>query len=102
MGAPSKRNGHGANPVLLEDDTRTSPRGAEALGRLSPREQQVFALLLTGRSNREIGLALGVSYLTVKVHVKHLYAKIGVTHRVAAILWAAQFATDKPQNTFKE
>ncbi len=88
--------------MLVEEDERILPKGVDALQLLSPREQQVFALLLQGRSNREIGLALGVSYLTVKVHVKHLYGKIGVTHRVAAILWAAQFATDKPRNTFKE
>ncbi len=92
----ASRNGNGpdGNRVLLEEDERTSPQGTEALRLLSPREQQVFALLLAGRSNREIGLALGVSYLTVKVHVKHVYAKIGVTHRVAAILWAAQFNRD--------
>ncbi len=55
--------------------------------RFSPREQQVAELIAQGLSNREIGLALGISYLTVKEHVRRVYAKIGVTHRVAAVLW---------------
>ena len=78
-------------------DAPTRPGGAdpatESAARaphFSPREQQVFDLLARGHSNREIGLALGLSYLTVKEHVRHVYAKIGVTHRVAAVLWAVQ------------
>lgn len=94
MCAISRGNGQGANAAPLDEDDRTSPRGAEAWHWLSPREHQVLTLLLEGRSNREIALALGVSYLTVKVHVKHVYAKIGVTHRVAAILWAARVSRD--------
>ncbi len=58
--------------------------------RCSPREQQVAELIAQGLSNREIGLALGISYLTVKEHVRRVYAKIGVNNRVAAVLLTVQ------------
>ncbi len=53
----------------------------------SPRERQVAELIAQGLSNREIGLTLGISYLTVKVHVRRVYAKIGVANRIAAVLY---------------
>jgi LuxR family transcriptional regulator, maltose regulon positive regulatory protein len=53
--------------------------------RLSGREDQVFALLCQGLSNKEIGRALFISDVTVKVHLRHIYRKLGVRTRLEAV-----------------
>jgi len=57
---------------------------------LSPREREVFALLARGQSNGEIGKALFISPVTVKVHVRHIFDKLGVRSRTEAALRGAQ------------
>src|SRR6266545_2575288 len=52
----------------------------------SEREKQVIELLMEGRSNKQIALALGVSLRTVEFHLSHIYAKLGVTSRTEAAL----------------
>jgi ATP/maltotriose-dependent transcriptional regulator MalT len=59
---------------------------------LSPREREVFALLAQGRSNREIGKALFISPVTVKVHVRHIFDKLGVRSRAEAAFRGAQLS----------
>jgi DNA-binding CsgD family transcriptional regulator len=57
---------------------------------LSDREAQVLALLARGHSNREIASQLGITPKTAGHHVEHLYAKIGVSTRAAAALFALE------------
>ena len=57
---------------------------------LSAREKEVLSLLAQGLSNPEIGQALFISPVTVKVHVRHIFDKLGVKSRAAAALRAAQ------------
>jgi HD-GYP domain-containing protein (c-di-GMP phosphodiesterase class II) len=57
---------------------------------LSEREAEVLALLARGRSNKEIAQPLGISPKTVGHHVSHIYAKIGVSTRAAAALFAVE------------
>ena len=45
---------------------------------LTRRELEVLTLLCTGLTRREIGQALAISPGTVKVHVAHVYTKLGV------------------------
>lgn len=45
---------------------------------LTPREAEVFEMLARGRNREHIEGALGVSRNTVKAHVKHVYAKLGI------------------------
>ena len=47
------------------------------------REREVLNLLVSGRSNKEIGAALGIEERTVKMHVAKLMRKAGVTNRIA-------------------
>lgn len=47
------------------------------------REKQVLGLLVAGRSNKEIGSALGIEERTVKAHVAKLMRKVGVRNRIA-------------------
>lgn len=51
---------------------------------LSAREREVLALLVDGRTNREIGAALFISERTASVHVTHILDKLGVNSRGAA------------------
>ncbi|HLZ25801.1 MAG TPA: response regulator transcription factor [Chloroflexota bacterium] len=58
---------------------------------LTPREQEVLALIADGRSNREIATALVIAERTVEAHVAHILAKLGVRSRTQVAVWA--FAT---------
>jgi DNA-binding NarL/FixJ family response regulator len=60
------------------------------LDRLTPRERRVLALIGAGMTNRAIAGELGVSEKTVKNHVTHLLAKLGMTRRAQAALFAAR------------
>jgi HD-GYP domain-containing protein (c-di-GMP phosphodiesterase class II)/DNA-binding CsgD family transcriptional regulator len=57
---------------------------------LSDREAQVLALLARGHSNRQIASQLGITPKTAGHHVEHVYAKIGVSTRAAAALFALE------------
>jgi DNA-binding NarL/FixJ family response regulator len=57
---------------------------------LTSREIEVLHLMVVGKSNKEIGSSLAVTEGTVKVHVNHILAKLGVTGRVEAIVVAVQ------------
>jgi LuxR family transcriptional regulator, maltose regulon positive regulatory protein len=59
-------------------------------GPLSLREAEVLQFLAEGLSNREIADRLIISELTVKSHVKHLFQKLGVFSRTAAVFRARQ------------
>lgn len=52
---------------------------------LSPREVEILGALATGATNREVARSLFISESTVKTHLAHLYDKLGVTSRTAAI-----------------
>ncbi|MFF3162710.1 response regulator [Streptomyces sp. NPDC003273] len=52
---------------------------------LSAREREVLGLVARGTPNREIARELFISEATVKTHLTHLYAKLGVNDRAAAV-----------------
>lgn len=57
---------------------------------LSSREIELLELLATGLGNRAIARQMFISEATVKTHLVHIYAKLGVDNRTAAIAAAAQ------------
>lgn len=59
-------------------------------GGLSDREIEVLALVAAGCSNADIAGRLVISRRTAEHHVQHIYAKIGVSSRAAAALFAVQ------------
>jgi two-component system, NarL family, response regulator LiaR len=67
----------------------SAPRRTEA-ERLTRREREVLELIAGGRSNKRIALELGISEKTVKTHVGHLLAKLGVADRTQAALLAVR------------
>lgn len=85
-----------ANVVRLESAHRDDSIGSRAegahsrpwMGLLSARERQVLVSLCMGQSNRQLASALSVSEATVKTHVSHLLAKLRVTSRVEAVVFA--------------
>jgi LuxR family maltose regulon positive regulatory protein len=65
------------------------PRAVLRTQPLSPRELEVHELIAQGRTNREIATALYISESTTKLHVRHIFEKLGVHSRVeAARIWA--------------
>jgi NarL family two-component system response regulator LiaR len=64
--------------------------GPEPAERLTPREREVLALIARGMPNKLIARELEISEKTVKTHVGHVLAKLGVTDRTQAALQAVR------------
>jgi DNA-binding CsgD family transcriptional regulator len=67
-------------PIGLEDHPKQ---------RLSVREREVYELMVQGLSNLQIANILFISPATVKVHVQHIFDKLGVRSRSALMVQAA-------------
>jgi DNA-binding NarL/FixJ family response regulator len=65
------------------------PRELCRNGGLSPRELEVYELLAQGRSNPKIAATLFISESTTKVHVRHIFEKLGVHSRAEAAALSA-------------
>ncbi len=64
-------------------DPAVAPQAAERLRHapLSAREMQVLRGIVQGRSNKEIASELNIAEVTVKLHVSHLFEKLGIANR---------------------
>jgi DNA-binding NarL/FixJ family response regulator len=60
------------------------PRAPHPLD-LSPREQAVLALLVQGKTDRQISAELGISHGTARSHVAHVLQKLDARNRAAAV-----------------
>jgi DNA-binding CsgD family transcriptional regulator len=69
------------------DGLSTTVRTKAPMG-LTGREVEVLALVATGKTNREVAVALVISEHTVARHVQHILAKLGVSSRTAASAFA--------------
>ena len=65
--------------------TAGAQQGAASADSLSQRELEVLELVAAGATNREAGALLRISEATVKTHLLHIYAKLGVSDRTAAV-----------------
>jgi two-component system nitrate/nitrite response regulator NarL len=63
---------------------------ASLLKQLTGRERQILGHVAAGKSNKAIAKALGISHDTVKLHVRHILAKLGLSSRVEAAVFAVQ------------
>jgi DNA-binding NarL/FixJ family response regulator len=82
-------DGEVVEAVLAAAGHRPRRRPVHPAG-LTPREIDVLRLVARGRSNRQIGAALVISPRTAEHHVQNVYAKIGVSTRAAAALFAME------------
>jgi HD-GYP domain-containing protein (c-di-GMP phosphodiesterase class II) len=82
-------DGEAVAAVLRAAGHRAPARGVWP-GGLTSREVDVLRLLARGNSNKQIATRLVVSPKTAANHVEHIYAKLGVTSRAAATLFATQ------------
>ena len=88
------RAAHAGEAVI---DPKSAGRLFDALARsqhgpqaLTPRELEVLACVCRGMPNKRIAGELGLSEKTVKAHVGHILAKLGVTDRTQAALLAVR------------
>jgi len=70
--------------MAAAQDLQTAAEFVQATG-LSRREVDVLRALVQGISNRQIGEELGVEEVTVKLHLRRIYKKIGVSNRTRAV-----------------
>ena len=82
-------DGEAVNAVLRAAGQRAPARRAWP-GGLTAREVEILRLLARGHPNKQIGRRLDVTPKTVSNHVEHIYAKLGVSSRAAATLYATR------------
>jgi HD-GYP domain-containing protein (c-di-GMP phosphodiesterase class II) len=82
-------DGDAAEAVLAAAGHRT-PKRREWPAGLTSREVDILRLLARGMSNKEIAQTLVISPKTANTHLEHIYAKLGVSNRALASLFAAK------------
>jgi two-component system, NarL family, response regulator LiaR len=75
---------------LSDPTTQAGPSVPPDVDGLTRREREVLSLLAAGRSNKRIAFELGIAEKTVKTHVGHVLAKLGVADRTQAALLAVR------------
>ncbi|MCC5582410.1 response regulator transcription factor [Microtetraspora sp. AC03309] len=83
--------------VLTTYRKAAEPRRAAAVGDLTARELDVLTLIAKGYSNAEIADELTISGLTVKSHIGHIFLKLDLRDRAAAIIHAYDAGLVSPQ-----
>ena len=77
---------------------RASPDVPKGPWRLTPRERQIVAEVVAGRTNKEIAQELGVSLQTVKHHLTNIFDKVGVHNRLELALFSIHNSLGSGQN----
>jgi DNA-binding NarL/FixJ family response regulator len=78
-------------PVLADRRRRRNgEKSARAYDLLSPREREVFRMLVRGLSNVDVGRELCISVKTVESHREHILAKLGIHSIVELVRYAAR------------
>jgi DNA-binding NarL/FixJ family response regulator len=84
----AQEDGGERRPTVLSGST-TDDDGPD-VERLTPRELEVLRLLARGQTNKEIAGELVLGLTTVKFHVEHIIAKLGVADRTQAAVRAVE------------
>jgi two-component system nitrate/nitrite response regulator NarL len=82
-----------AMTIKLAQLLQASAKGTDARGllaSLTERERQILDHLARGESNKTIARALDISHDTVKLHVRHILAKLHLSSRVEAAVFAVE------------
>ncbi len=75
---------------LLQPGQKENPKDKQV--KLTEREREILSHLAAGKSNKVIAKSLNISHDTVKLHVRHILAKLGMTSRVEAAVFAVEHA----------
>lgn len=62
----------------------------EAARNLTPREIEIVRMVVQGLKNRAVAESLSISEGTVKIHLHHIYEKLGIDGRLELVLWATE------------
>ncbi len=73
---------------ILQDGPQKERKSS--LQQLTERERQILEHVAVGKSNKAIALALNISHDTVKLHVRHILAKLNMSSRVEAAVFAVE------------
>jgi two-component system, NarL family, nitrate/nitrite response regulator NarL len=71
---------------------------SDYLKQLTEREREILQHLSSGKSNKAIALALHISHDTVKLHVRHILSKLGLSSRVEAAVFAVEHRAEMASN----
>jgi two-component system, NarL family, nitrate/nitrite response regulator NarL len=83
-----------AMTLKLAQMLQSGPRGesrSSQFASLTEREREILGHLARGESNKAIARALDISHDTVKLHVRHILAKLNLSSRVEAAVFAVEF-----------
>ncbi len=91
--SPREELFHGVQATARGESVLAAAVASRLMGRmrepaglaLSPRELEVLGLVADGKANKEIARALYISETTVKTHLVHIFTKLGVDDRTAAV-----------------
>ena len=89
------RDAAAGRPILDSKVTQPVAQGMQGLDALSAQERRVLALVVEGKTNKEIAAALQLSDKTVKNYLSNAFQKLQVTRRAQA---AALFARRRPED----
>ena len=79
-------------------ETLAADERGDPIDRLTPREREVLVLIGRGYANKRIALELGLAEKTVKTHVGHVLAKLGVSDRTQAAIAAVRAGLVDPRS----
>jgi DNA-binding NarL/FixJ family response regulator len=85
-----------ATALLLQLANQGPAEAPPAPAPLTAREMEILRLITLGQTNREIAGRLAVAVGTVKIHVEHILAKLGVAGRTEAAVQAIQSGMVRP------
>ena len=76
---------------------RSSEQPADKAVKLTEREREILHYVASGKSNKAIAKELNISHDTVKLHVRHILAKLNLTSRVEAAVFAVEHGRAGPR-----
>jgi PAS domain S-box-containing protein len=74
--------------ALVRNRLAGTPADDDRLGRLTRRETEILRLMVSGATNRALADRLHVSPATIRNHTHHIFEKLGVPNRLAAVALA--------------
>lgn len=89
LGVAHGQNGWFSRRITARIPEAVKPK-EKPFHRLTKREKDVLEEVVRGKTNQEIGVALGISVKTVEKHLESIFRKLEVESRVEAAVWAAE------------